>query len=566
MSRCMEKNLFLKKIFKHMRLTFYKYLALLIISFSSCKQASEDYIIYEIRPTSIIDRVNLDITLKLKGDTSGLTVVTLPVDKYGTKNIYESISSFHVKNAQTSTVFEKPFVRKIHHDPGQKLEINYTISFDPEMSTTSSFSPIVEESLFHFFYPQWTLRVEGDSALHNYKIEFKDVPSNWVAYSNLKQTKPGVFETTSTQESFKPFIAGGDYDHYAVEVAGNPVNVIISYHFREEDLLSDVQTILDYQRNLFDFDNNEHFLVSITNREGILAGTGIENAFVALMRTGANRFEVLQLLAHETMHNWIPLMADIARDEEEVGSEYQTEFFNEGITSYAPKVLLYDQDLIKQSEVVAMLNETLEDYAKNPYSNITLKDIQKAEADGIFNNLHEKIAYHRGELIGFRWDNIIRKNTNDKENILHFLKKVIAKALETDGKVSFEDFFQIASNYGINAKKDWESYILEGETVKINDLGWLDSDYQIVEETGTFYEAGFNYRASKRKGNVEQLIKGSAAEKAGLMEGMQIVEIQASRSKNEPFVIKVIDGTEEKIISYLPTKEVTYQKIVEKKQ
>ena len=146
------------------------------------------------------------------------------------------------------------------------------------------------------------------------------------------------------------------------------------------------------------------------------------------------------------------------------------------------------------------------------------------------------------------------------------MKKVIAKALETDGKVSFEDFFQIASNYGINAKKDWESYILEGETVKINDLGWLDSDYQIVEETGTFYEAGFNYRASKRKGNVEQLIKGSAAEKAGLMEGMQIVEIQASRSKNEPFVIKVIDGTEEKIISYLPTKEVTYQKIVEKKQ
>ena len=434
---------------------------------------------YTIRPISLSDRVNLDIEVTFKGNSSGVTEISLPVDKYGTKNIYESVACFYVNNATVSTVFEKPEIRIVRHKPNQVLIIKYTISFDPKLSATSSFSPIIESKNFHFFSPQWTLRTDNDGQVYNYSIQFKDLPKDWVSFSNLKQKNNQLFATNSKQSDFKPFIAGGIYSHSLAVINSKPVNIIISHHFKDENLINDVTRLMTSQRDFFDFITNEHYLVSITKRDGILAGTAIENAFVCLLRNNAQRHDVLNLLAHETMHNWVPLMADIERDEKIIGSEFSTEFFNEGFISYAPKVLLYEDSLITKKNVVELMNKTLFAYAINPFNDITLEDIQKAQADREFNNYHEKVSYYRGELLAFKWDNIIRKKTSNKENILHFIKNVIAKATQTQGKISFENFHKIASSYGIDSKTDWINHIENGNMISLKSASWLENDYQL---------------------------------------------------------------------------------------
>lgn len=534
-------------------------------SAGNASDSTEKTVSYTIRPVSTPDRVNLEISMSFTGDSSGYTQISLPSDKYGTRNIWESVAEFSAENAVVTSVFDKPHLRNIHYKPGVKVTLHYTIAFDPERSTTSSFSPIIESEIFHFFSPQWTLRFMDNEEVYTFTVEFKDLPEQWVAYSNLPPVSDGVFRNTSKQEDFEPFIAGGNYDHHRFNVNGNPVNVIISYHFRNQDLLKDVRKLLEYQRNFFDFKSNQYYLVSITFREDILAGTGLENAFVILMRKGADKHEVLQLLAHETLHNWVPLMADIRRDKDETGSAYKTEFFNEGLTTYLPRVILFQQDLISTREVVMMLNETLEDCASNPYSDIPLDEIQQTVEKNRFNNLHEKVSYYRGDLIGFKWDNQIRRYTDHQENILHFVKKVIAKAIESGGEIAFEDFFALAAEYGINARNDWEKYIKRGEMVKLEDLGWLKDEYTLTESTKTFYDSGFNLYKSQQEETVIGVYKDGPAYKAGLRDGMKIQNMTVSRDTEKPIKIVVLDSDRERLFSYKPAKTITYQKIVKKK-
>ncbi|MCB0448181.1 MAG: hypothetical protein KDD03_11865 [Gelidibacter sp.] len=481
------KNIIYQKInFTNFHKTFF-FLAIIILF--GCKDSVNEIeiinknfskaFVYTIKPISLEDRVNLDIEVVFKGNASGITEVSLPVDKYGTDNIYEAVASFAVENAIVKTVFKKPEIRVLEHKPNQELVINYTISFDPELSSTSSFSPIIESEMFHFFSPQWTLRTGNNEKQYNYSIQFKDLPKDWVAYSNLTQGSDNHFIANVKQKDFKPFIAGGNYRHTLTTIQGKPVNVIISHHFKNDNLLEDVTRLMKIQRDFLDFETNEHYLVSITKRDRILAGTAIENSFVCLMRKDAQKHKVLDLLAHETLHNWVPLMADIERDMNVIGSEYSTEFFNEGFIAYAPRVLMYENDLISKENVIELMNKTLYEYAKNPYSNITLSKIQKVEQEGKFNNKHEKVSYYRGELLAFQWDNIIRAKTNNQENILHFVKSVISKALETGGKISFEDFHNIASGYGIDSKTNWIEHIQKGEMISLNNAGWLNDDYKL---------------------------------------------------------------------------------------
>lgn len=526
--------------------------------------AFQDSISYVLHPIPLVDRVNLEVVLTFAGSDSGTTQISLPADKYGTPKLYQTIASFEVKNAEVATVYDKPHLRTIYHQPHQRLEVHYVLSFEPERSLNSSFSPIMEPSLFHFFYPQWLVRPTLPQGNYKYTVAFNDVPSGWIVASNLEQDEEGMYWTVTEPGEFKPFIAGGDYQKFELEINQKPVNLIISHHFQNESLPGDVEKLLTYQRKFFDFEENEHYLVSITFRKDILAGTGIENAFVCLLRTGAERRDVLQLLAHETLHNWIPLMADIYHDESVSGAEYATEFFNEGITSYAPRVLLFDQGLITRQDVVDLMNETLLKYARNPHNTISLVNMMRAVENDAFTPLHEKISYYRGELLGYKWDHIIRQHTRGEETILHFVKKVIAKAIETDGVISFEDFFAIASEYGIDAERDWKTHIEQGQIIRISETGWLEKDYELIELTEPFYDAGFNVRKSKKAGKAMHVIEGSAAYNAGLRNGMKIQEMEVSKSKEEPFELKLSDEEGAKHILFYPSKIITYEQIVAK--
>ncbi|MCX2682074.1 hypothetical protein OOZ15_19145 [Galbibacter sp. EGI 63066] len=523
---------------------------------------SENTIIYEITPVPLDDRVNLTVKTTFQGNSNGITTISLPDDKYGTDEIYRSIAEFTVSNGQVETVFGEPKKRVIHHQPSKVITINYTISFDPKLSETSSFSPVIEPELFHFFYPQWMLTLSLEKKEYEFDLHFNNVPNNWVTFTNLSKTSENHFSIRTNLNDFKPFIAGGDYDYYKIESQGKPINVIISHHFRDElEMVEDIQTIINYQRQLFDFSENEHFLISVTKRDGILAGTGIENAFVALVRKGASNPDLLQLLAHETLHNWIPLMADIERDKTGIGSEYETEFFNEGITSYAPRIMLLNQKLINRQQLVDMLNETLLKYSLNQHHTVNIDEIKKVDSLGLFDNVYEKVSYYRGDLLGFKWDNIIRKTTENKENIEDFLYKIIQKALENKGEISFPDFFAIAETYGIDAKSDWDKHIRDGKHITLNDLGWLSNDYKLIQERNTFFDKGFKSKKVENRQTIKEVYNNSNAQKAGLREEMVILKSEFNR--NKPFAsITVLDNSAQRTITYQPNIEVSYQKII----
>ena len=528
------------------------------------KAASEKKFHYRIKPVPLEDRVNLDITVSFEGSSTGKTDILLPLDRYGTRDLFNAVASFEVKNGVATTVFEKPYLRKVHHEPNAQLEINYTLSVDPELTKTSSFSPVIESDIFHFFWPQWTLRLPGDSLTYNYSIEFFDVPTSWVSLASLPQNDKGIYEISTAQDEFKPLIIGGNYDYFTVDIDGNRVEIAISYHFRDENLLADVSKLLTFQRQFFGFNSDAPFLVSVTKRDGMLGGTAMDNAFVLLLRKGADKPDVLSLLTHEIFHNWIPQKASLYVDPNETGSEFKSEFFSEGFADYVPKVILNQEDLISKLEVTELLNDTFLAYAKNPVTTISFEEMQKVINNGGYNYLYEKVSYYRGDLIAFKWDNVIRSYTNNEENILHFVRKIILSAEKTEGVITFERFFNIAAEYGIDAKRDWEKYILNGEKIEIDELGWLSDNFKLISLEERFYDAGFKVNQSEREGVIDGVVEGNTAYKAGLRNGMTIKKMVVSKDKETEMYLLISLDNNDIEIRYYPFKEVEYQKIIKK--
>jgi hypothetical protein len=142
---------------------------------------------YTITPNPLTDRTNLEIEMMFDGNSEGKTQISLPIDKFGTPNIHEAVSEFNVAGGNSVTsVKEKPFLRIIHHKPNVPLKIHYTISWSSKLSESYAYSPIVHSDQFHFFGPQWMIKLIGNSDTLKYIVKFKNVPEEWQVFMRYR--------------------------------------------------------------------------------------------------------------------------------------------------------------------------------------------------------------------------------------------------------------------------------------------------------------------------------------------------------------------------------------------
>lgn len=511
---------------------------------------------YRIKPVPLIDRTNLEISLNYQtAETEPLTV-KLPVDCYGTPKLYRFATSFTGESGTVVKNGKDDGERIVQPDSQGEIHLKYVLSFDPQALADNTFSPNVGNGYFHVAGCQWMLQIGNAEEKLPHIIELVDAPKDWKMYSSLT-ANPAKFEGVVSYDDLERTALGGGREGFSrFVVREKPVSVFVRGKFAipRTEIIAAVRKIVTLQRERFNDFNQPFYNIVVLPKEDNVAGTRIENLFVSFFKSDVTREQLYVLLSHEMLHNW--LTADIVKPPKgELSFKYQ--WFYEGFTDYFSRRILFDAKLLTPEKFAELINRDILNIADNPNKNTTFQDLIEATKTGKFNTPFIKLSYYRGALIALDWDAKIRQRNKEK-SLGNLIEDVYRLRLKNNGSVSEEDFFELVrKNYGIDAKADFEKYILRGEPIAVasNALG---NSYALRESSVPSFDPGFLLNESRQAKKISGVKAGGTAYRAGLRDGMEVVRVENYNrfgnawNPSKPLVIVVKEQNKERKISFFP--------------
>lgn len=243
-------------------------------------------------------------------------------------------------------------------------------------------------------------------------------------------------------------------------------------------------------------------------------GVALTNSFVATYDDKTTAESMKLTLAHEMLHTWAPTLgAHSSRTSD-------TQWFGEGIAVYYARLLPWRAGLIGANAFLDDLNETAGRY----YSN-ALIDTPNDQIAGRFweETLVRVLPYDRGSMYMAVVDEKIRKASGGKRSLDDIMQTLI-DAKRAGVETTQETWLElITAELGPAAKTDFEA-MLAG-AVQRPSGGAFGPCFTASTTTLRQFELGFAGKSlTKPVRIVEGLVPGSAADKAGLRNGDEILK------------------------------------------
>lgn len=501
-----------------------------------------------LEPTA--DRTILRVRMSLAGDADGVTRIALPTGRYGTPQVWRSIQGLAADGAELRAVEGEPALRDLVHEPGAAITMSYAMDRDPAADDGVAYRPSISETHFHFFDEQWRCRVLDRPEELVFTLAFDHVPDGWTVFSNLGHG-PGPYRVEPADAELSAFIAGGDYLSASFEVGGKAVGVYVRASFADpQRIVETARDIVTRQGELFGGFASDFYVVSISTRAGIQAGVAIDHAFVCLVDPETSPVGLDVLIAHEVFHNWLPGTAAIdAWKAGEPIDEFRFDWFLEGFTEYMARRILLDAGRISMGDFVDRFNRDLREQALNSMRRASLDVVRRALADGVYTNAHERTSYFRGPLMALEWARQLEER--GERGLADLVKAFIARASAAGGTLGEEELFELVAEFGIDGRAAYRTHIEYGDPV-IPDAHVFGPGYRWEAVQVPTRDAGFDLLSSRRAGRIFGVTLDGPAYRAGLRDGMELVEVKTSRSHDQPMRVRVKDGAVERELEYLP--------------
>jgi len=538
---------------------FMKVIALIIFAIGSALGQSSltDSISYKIKPVPKVDRTDLEIAVKFKATKTAPSKIKLLTGCYGTPKIYKYISSLKGKNGTTITKSEKETERILTPNKSGDVSIKYVISFDPKELENSAFAPKISQNHFSVAGCQWLLHFGNDNEKRDVSIEIIGAPKEWKLHSSISKNAKKI-KLRARYRDLLPTRIGGGGDFHTFFIKNKPVSVFIKGNFDipNQKIFDAAEKIVRSQRDWFEDYEQPFYNIVINERKGVVAGTAVKNQFVCFVRSGVDETALNMILAHELFHNWLPIKMAIKRDKGE--GQIRHEWFFEGFTEYFAKKVLFDAGLLTPRQFADLINKDIHSLADNPHKSILYKELLKIANARKFTSSHKKLSYYRGVLIALKWENALQKS--DK-NLSGFIRSLYKYASSKNGEITENEFNAFAKSFGIDAKGDFEKYILEGRSIEV-DPNSLGEKFTANEKDVPLFEMSFDIIESRKQKKISGVIKNGVAYKAGLRNGMNYIRAKNSSrfsnawSPEKPVTIVANINGKEKVLEYFPRGEV----------
>jgi len=481
---------------------------------------------YTVEPVQTNSLIHLRVEMAFSAEANSETRLALPEDRFGVGEMHRWIRNLEAEGGADLTRIEGGRYR-VRHRPNNEVRLSYEIAYDPGEAGFLAFGPSVGPDHFHFFGSQWMARLESQQGRREVEVQFRMKDGSGALGSSFG-IGPGPHLVRASDYDFDySVIAGGRYRTAQGRCHGRPVETMIQGDFEIPDstVFSLVRKIVCGQRELFEDFDRPFFTVFVTERDRLQAGAPVLHGFTAFVDAATDEAELRRLLAHEMIHTWFPRTARLVEPERPDAPETRTRWFHEGFTEYLSRMTLVGQGLETRAWMAERTNEDLERLAYHPHATATLDELEEAVREGRYTNSHHRLHYRRGALLGLCWDQQIRDWSGGKHTLLDPLREVVREARASGGVIGLDRFGQILSQYGVDALGDVRRHLEERVPITV-DAEALGADYHLGSRRLPSFEPGFDVAATLWNGAVTGLQENGPAARAGLREGMKIVNLE----------------------------------------
>ena len=249
------------------------------------------------------------------------------------------------------------------------------------------------------------------------------------------------------------------------------------------------------------------------------------------------------LISHEMTHNWSIID----------GEHADISWYTEGGAEYYSTLLSFRAGLITPDAFLKRINDKAEAYYTNPLQSLTNRG---AEAIYWKDARASHVPYGRGFMYLAKVDAEIRAASHGKRSLDDVVLALLDKKRrgEPEGVAQWEDL--ITAELGPRARREYDDMVA-GKTIVPPATDFAPC-FHPVETTVRPLEPGFDVSVLEGKSRiVKGLIAGSAAAKAGLKDGDEIVHAPDFaapdlNATNEPVEVVVRRAGQEVTIRYLP--------------
>lgn len=333
----------------------------------------------------------------------------------------------------------------VKNKPRETLTVSYRLPPSGptkiDAGAAEQFRPLIHEGLFHLIGNAALLlpsgRAESDPLELN--IDAANVVGDGQFVSSFGPgTRLRGLSVTRGQVASALYL-GGPIKLSLHNTATGQVGVVYSAMdpgFREDDLRSDVLSIIETERKFFS-DGQAWYLVSLNgglaqNPSIFLGGgTGLTNSFAMFALAGMDfsnteqRKQFRWVLAHEYFHQWNGLTLRVASRPLSKDDDAGIYWFSEGVTEFYSMRLLTRAGLQSPETSLGVLNNKLFSYAANKKRGISAKAAGAlfwTDPDG------EQIPYLRGYLAAWYVDLALGRSSEGARSLDTALRALVERA------------------------------------------------------------------------------------------------------------------------------------------
>jgi hypothetical protein len=254
-------------------------------------------------------------------------------------------------------------------------------------------------------------------------------------------------------------------------------------------------------------------------------------------------------VAAAVIHGWIGSRLWVGPDGRD--REAEAYWFTEGVTRHLARDLLFRYGLISPAESAAEVEGLASLLATSDVASLSNQELAKKPRGAL------PVLVARGALYALRADALLRARTAKKRSLENVLRELYQEAAAKKAALPASAWVDLlVKDLGEGERAAFKDTIESGKPVELPDAA-LGPCFRRTTRTYVGFDIGFDEEASTKGSprKIKGLVKGGAADKAGLQEGDEVVTIQAgARSPNEAVNITVLRGPDARTqkISYRP--------------
>jgi predicted metalloprotease with PDZ domain len=444
----------------------------------------------------------------------------------------------------------------ITHEVGAVLRCSYSVDAGQrEFSWENTYHPLTTETFFHGMGSAFLLSpAPGGSMPAEYDVLLRwKLPEGWKAACSWGMGRT-VGAPLSSEALRRSVYLAGELVTERVPVEGAKsvtVAMLDSFEFSAAELAEFAARVIAQQCAFMHEEDFPDFVVTaIPVGEPVSAGSlhisgmGLHHSFALCVAPRASLTEGVQhLFAHELFHYWNGGVLAPADADEPV------DWLIEGFTDYYALRILYESGCWTPQTYARWINRHLREYDANPARNISNEEArqrywsERATAG--------EVVYQRGLLLGLRWHRLAR-DKGVREGVDKLFLGLVDRARRGGFQLTNAGVRRVGQELlGSWFASEFDRYVERAETIDVP-ADALAPDFIGRTKTVYEFELGFDRARSLSEMRVVGLASGSAAARAGLREGDELLGWAVHGDPDRQIRLQVQRDKQIRTISYYP--------------